>query len=163
MQQCRHSPGGKCSSSWCSANWESVKLYDTRLDISELVLAGSHHLHQGAKRNGDIGCYQQATHPPAGLCRMGRKSSCCSFQVISLRFSQFQCNLPGIPCMDPERMNEQSQPFWRPLKVMFSSRDYTGPDGLGWELVRRTSTEHILFLWPVEGWVRCGKTIFVGS
>lgn len=120
---------------------------------------------QGAKRNGDFRCYQQATHPvpPAGLCRMDRKSYCCSFQVIFLRFSQFPCNLPGTPCVDQEGINEQSQPFWGPLRVVFSSRGYTGPDWHGWELVRRTSSEHILFLWPVKGWVRCGKTILVGS
>lgn len=56
-----HSPGGKCSSSWCSTNWESVELYDTKPDISEFGLAGSHHLHQGAKRNGDFRCYQQGS------------------------------------------------------------------------------------------------------
>lgn len=112
MKQFITFPDRKCSSSWCSTNWELVELCDTKLHISEFVLAGSHHLHQGTKRNGDFRCYLQATHPvpPARLCRMDRESYCCSFWVIFLRFSQFQCNLPGTPCVDQEGINGD---LWR--------------------------------------------------
>lgn len=126
-------------------------LYDTKLDISEF-LAGSHHLSQRAKRNGDFRCYQQAAYPvpPAAICRVGREGYSCCFQVIFLRFSQIQCNLLGTPHKEQEGINEQpGQPVWGPLKVVFSFRNYTGIGQLGWELVRRANTGRVLFLQSV--------------
>lgn len=89
-------------------------LCDTKLDISEF-LAGSHHLSQRAKRNGDFRCYQQAAYPvpPAAICRLGREGYSCCFQVNFLRFSQIQCNLLGTAHKDQEGINEQpGQPVW---------------------------------------------------